>query len=61
MSGVRYGDYDDNIRTRFFELERSTERREGDDGRNTRLVIIYNFNVLTKEINLLYGTYVFEQ
>ncbi|WP_461256132.1 hypothetical protein [Treponema sp. R80B11-R83G3] len=61
MSGVKYGDYDDNIRTKFYELERSAERQEGDDGRNTRLVVIYNFNVLTKEINLLYGTYVFEQ
>jgi len=53
--------YDDNIKTRFYELERETERRESEYGLSSRFVVDYDFNVLTKEINLNYGTYIFEQ
>jgi len=61
MSSVGYGDYDDNIKTRFYELMEDTETSESDNGLSKRFVVIYNYNVLTKEIYLLYGTYVYEQ
>jgi len=59
MSSCR--DYDDNIKKRFYEIEQSTEIPEKDYGSSTRFVVEYDFNVLTKEINLTYGTYIFEQ
>jgi hypothetical protein len=59
MSDCR--DYDDNIKKRFYEIERGTEIPENDYGLSTRFVVDYDFNVLTKEINLTYGTYIFEQ
>jgi len=61
MSSVGYGDYDDNIKTRFYELMEDTETSESDNGLSKRFVVRYNYNVLTKEIYLLYGTYVYEQ
>jgi len=54
-------DYDDNIKKRFYEIKQSTEIPEKDYGSSTRFVVDYDFNVLTKEINLTYGTYIFEQ
>jgi len=60
-NGIRHGDYDDNIKTRFYEIMQSTEIPEEDYGLSTRFVVEYNYNILTKEINLIYGTYIFEQ
>jgi hypothetical protein len=54
-------DYDDNIKTRFYEIERGTEIPEKDYGLITRFVVEYNYNVLTKEIRLTSGKYIFEQ
>jgi hypothetical protein len=59
MSNCR--EYDDKIKTKFYEIMQSTEVPEKDYGLSTRFVVDYNFNVLTKEINLTYGTYIFEQ
>jgi len=53
--------YDDDIKTRFYEFERNTEIPENDYGLSTRFVVEYDFNVLTKKIYLVYGTYIFEQ
>jgi len=53
--------YDDNIKTKFYELKQSTEVGENDYGLSSRFVVEYNFNVLTKEIYLIRGTYVYEQ
>jgi hypothetical protein len=61
MSGVEYDDYDDEIKTRFYELKEGAKTPKDDNGLSTRFVVKYNYNVLTKEIDLLYGTYVFEQ
>jgi len=64
VSGLVMSDcsgYDDNIKKRFYEIEQSTEIPEKDYGLSTRFVVEYNYNVLTKEINLTYGTYIFEQ
>lgn len=61
MSSVGYGEYDDNIKTKFYELMENTEPPATDNGLSKRFVVRYNYNVLTKEIDLLYGTYVFEQ
>ena len=61
MSSVGYGEYDDNIKTKFYELMENTEPPATDNGLSKRFVVIYNYNVLTKEIYLLYGTYVYEQ
>jgi len=54
-------DYDDNIQKRFYEIAQDTKIPEEDYGLSTRFVVDYDFNVLTKEINLTYGTYIFEQ
>ena len=61
MSDIEYEEYDDNLKTRFYELKEDAKTPEGDNGLSKRLVVRYNYNVLTKEIDLLYGTYIFVQ
>jgi len=64
VSGLVMSDYwgnDDNIKKRFFNIRQDTHIPEEDYGSSSRFVVDYDFNVLTKEINLTYGTYIFEQ
>jgi len=64
VSGLVMSDcrgYDNDIKTKFNEFKQNTEIPENEYGLSTRFVVEYDFNVLTKEIYLVYGTYIFEQ
>jgi len=57
---INDGNYDENIKARFYEIERGTDIPEKDYGVSTRFAVEYNYNILTKEIRLISGEYIFE-
>ncbi|GBU27841.1 hypothetical protein R84B8_01382 [Treponema sp. R8-4-B8] len=54
-------DYDDIIKTRFYELMQNTYKPENDNGLSTEFIVKYNYNILTKEMYITSGQYIFVQ
>jgi uncharacterized protein YuzE len=57
---VRRGFYDD-VKTEFYEYMQNTNMPKNDDGLYIEFIVKYNYNILTKEIQLISGEYIFEQ
>jgi hypothetical protein len=53
--------FNDDIKTKFYEFEEKTNMPDWLKELDSRFIVIYDYNILTKEINLSYGEYIFVQ
>jgi len=57
---VERGFYDD-VKTEFYEYKQNTYMPKDDNGLSIEFIVKYNYNLLTKEMRLISGEYIFEQ
>jgi hypothetical protein len=53
--------FNDDIKTKFYEYEQKTNMPDWLKELDSRFIVIYDYNILTKEINLSYGEYILIQ